>query len=323
MIRHFEPPAKKTIAHSQGVNIGAVTPDPSEQPTKTETTHKVTTARSPGSAQRWKMSRLVCALFIGLAGALIMTALLSTPGHQGLVAAPTLSFPSARMAPKASAVGIGVCLAEKGGSIDWAGIYTKIRRWNAQDREVALDRKKRTAEAIFHRERSDSPVSWNEDSGVGVKMDWVDHVKDNKAVDYSNEGRFWWQSSDTKCLRRVGDAGAMDAAAETCKMLSLQHDNTSSPPTAPAKDPHSEPHLWLHDNPWSGFRRPAGGFPTSAPTRKKKSQDRQSSRRLLRCKGGRVGGHNAAGLCISKTGHKHCIIIELQKVLYIRDYGWP
>ena len=201
MIRHFEPPSKKTIAHSQGVNIEAVTPDPSDQPTKTETTRKVTTARSPGSARRWKMSRWVCALFIGLAGALVMAALLSTPGHQGLVAAPTLSFPSARMAPEASAVGIGVRAAEKGGPIDWAGIYARIRRWNAQDREVALDRRKRAAEAIFRRERLDSPVSWNEDSGVGVKRDWVDHVKDKKAVDYSDEGRFWWQSSDTKRLR--------------------------------------------------------------------------------------------------------------------------
>ena len=89
MIRHFEPPSKETIAHSQGVNIGAVTPDPSEQPTETKTAHKVTIARSLGSAWRWKMSRWVCTLFIGLAGALITTALLSTPGHQGLVAAPT------------------------------------------------------------------------------------------------------------------------------------------------------------------------------------------------------------------------------------------
>ena len=112
------------------------------------------------------MSRWVCTLIIGLAGVLIMTALLSTPGHQGLVAAPTLSFPSARMAPEASAVGIGVRAAEKGGPIDWVGIYAKIRRWKAQDREVALD-----------------------------------HVKDNKAVDYSNEGRFWWQSSNTKRLQ--------------------------------------------------------------------------------------------------------------------------
>ena len=159
MIRHFEPPSEKTIAHSQGVNIGAVTPDPSEQPTKTETTHKVTTARSPGSARRWKMSRWVCALFIGLAGALIMTALLSTPGHQGLVATLTRSFPSVRMAFKALVVGIGVHAAKKGGPIDWAGIYAKIRRWNAQDREVALDRRKHAAEAILHHERLDSPVS--------------------------------------------------------------------------------------------------------------------------------------------------------------------
>ena len=193
------------------------------------------------------------------------------------------------MAPEASAVGIGVRAAEKGGPIDWVGIYVKIRRWKAQDREVALDRRKHAAQAMLHRERLDSPVSWDEDSGVGIKMDWVDHFKDNKAVDYSGEGRFWWQSSNAKRLRRVKDAGAMDAELRKCTRRFLYDKIMLGSPQRPL------PRI-LARNPIYGCTTTlgtgSGGLPAASPqsarTRQQRSQDRQSSRGPLRCKGGRV-----------------------------------